>query len=399
MTLKSYTAEEYRVLAEDGPFCLLDNPRKNFYTSRRKSSNNQQYEVLMGVNHITAGIDDFMPPDNSAEATAQYGMTTTVQVSWHGVVDSDSIIPCLPDEYTAWSQGVSGYEFNRTALALEIGTKTSNWNSKPDWWVEQTLRNAAVWWAPRFIKYNLPLRYVTSRTEVNAMLKRGEAVGLTDHYVLDPGNRSDPGLHNGVNTFPRQRLLDYIAEEINRIVAPALPPGRTPISFFLGATGPDVFQWQQSLVRLGYQTAPSTETFGEATDVATKKFQLQNGLDADGKVGPASQSTMERCLSLLRNRIAGTNRYRTAIEVSRRAYPDGTQTVYLVDGVSMVDGISATALDGARLLVKGGSDNLPAGVPAEIARLKPIKVVAVGGGITDKALHAAQVAAGLTTQG
>lgn len=396
--MKIYTRDEYRELDLDneGPFCLLENPNQHFYKTRRKASTNQQYEILMAVNHITAGIDDWNPPDTSAEATAQYGMTTTRKASWHGIVDSDSIIPCLPDTHTAWAQGVSGYEFNRTGIALEIGARSPNWNAKPDWWVEDTIRNAAVWWAPRFIKYEMPVRYVTNRDEVAAMLRRGESVGFTDHYILDPANRSDPGLYGGKNTFPRDMLMEYVNEEISRRKAPPAPPGRAGNVFFLDAVGADVYAWQEKLQRLGYLDHVPTGTFANLTDEATRAFQDANGLVVDGRVGPASQEKMEGVLSLLSNRIEGPNRYSTAVEISQVAFPNGSDAVFLIDGVSLVDGIAASELDGAKLLVRPGNDRLPSGVAAEIARLKPTRVYAVGGGVTDAALHAAQVAAGLT---
>lgn len=397
--MRVYTADEYRELDldDEGPFVLVSNPHQNYYKTRRKASTNQQYKILMAANHITAGIDDFNPPDTSAESTAAWGATTPTKASWHAVLDSDSIIPCLPDEYTAWAQGVSGYEFNRTGLGLEIGAKSPDWNAKPDWWVEATIRNAAIWWAPRFIKYELPVRYVTSRDEVAAMLRRGEPVGFTDHWILDPNNRNDPGRHGGKNTFPREMLMQYTQEEISRRLGPPpAPPGRSGSVFFLGATGADVYEWQASLQRLGYLNHEPTGTFAQLTDEATREFQRLNGLGVDGRVGPASRQKMEGVLSLLSNRIEGPNRYATAVEVSKVAYPNGSDAVFLVDGVSLVDGIAASELVGSKLLVRPNSNNLPAGVAAEVARLKPTRVVAVGGGVTDGALHAAQVAAGLT---
>lgn len=395
--MKVYTPEEYRKLDLDKEtgFNLLLNPNQNYYKTRRRASTNQQYEILMAVNHITAGLKDFNPPDTSAESTTQYGMTTNVKVSWHNCLDSDSLLPGLPDSHTAWAQGVTGFEFNRTGLALEIGTRLPNWNAKPSWWVDAVIRNAAIWWAPRFIKYELPVVYKTNRNEINTLLRSGRPVGFTDHYVLAPGARVDPGLHNGRNTFPRQMLIEYTKEEISKRKGVS-NPGRSGSVFFLGAVGADVYKWQSELQQLGYLDHVPTGNFLSLTDAATREFQRAHGLTVDGRVGPASQNTMKGVLSLLSNRISGSNRYNTAIEVSKVAFPKGSKTVYLITGEGIVDGIPASTLSGAKLLVRQGSDNLPSGVASEIKRLKPTKVVAIGGGVSDAQLHAAQSAAGLT---
>lgn len=394
--MKVYTPEEYRKLDLDKEtgFNLLQNPNQNYYRTRRKASTNQQYEILMAVNHITAGLKDFTPPDTSAESTTQYGMTTSVKVSWHNCLDSDSLLPGLPDTHTAWAQGVSGFEFNRTALALEIGTREPNWDAKPQWWVDAVIRNAAIWWAPRFIKYEMPVVYKTNRNEINTLLKAGRPVGFTDHYVLAPGIRVDPGYHNGKNTFPRQMLIEYTKEEISKRKGVS-NPGRSGNVFFLGAVGADVRKWQVELRRLGYLDHAPTGNFLKLTDTATREFQRVHGLTVDGRVGPASQNTMKGALSLLSNRISGTDRYKTAIAVSKAAYPAGAPTAYLIAGDALVDGIPASTLAGPKLLVRPGSDRLPSGLAAELKRLGLTKVVAVGGGVSDAQLHKAQVAAGI----
>lgn len=399
--MKIYTGDEYRTLEDpinnEGPWAILDNPSKNYYTTRLKTSTNTQYKILMAVNHLAVGIDDWNPPDTSAEATAAYGATTTRQASWHGVADSDSIIPCLPDSHTAWAQGVSGYEFNRTGLALEIGARSTDWNAKPTWWVEQAIRNAAIWWAPRFMAYDLPLRYVQTRAEVDAMLRRGEPVGFTDHWRLDTSYREDPGLYEGKDTFPSDMLLEFTEQEIDyRTPKPQFPVGRGPNVFFLGAEGADVATWQGKLVRLGYLNDYATGKFEASTDQATRDFQAALVLTIDGRVGSDTQTIMDGCIANL-SVISGPNRYATSVEVSRLAYPDGADDIFLLGGEALVDGIAASSLDGPKLLVAPNSVNLPKVVVEEIKRLRPARVHKVGGHVSDAQLHKAQVAAGLTS--
>lgn len=55
-----------------------------------------------------------------------------------------------------------------------------------------------------------------------------------------------------------------------------------------GDEGNDVFLWQSYLKGKGYSVGTLDGDFGTKTEAATKKWQSNNGLTADGIVGPAS---------------------------------------------------------------------------------------------------------------
>lgn len=80
-------------------------------------------------------------------------------------------------------------------------------------------------------------------------------------------------------------------------------------------------------------------------------------------------------------RIAGADRYSTAVEISRRAFPQRAEVVYLASGESFPDGLAAgpaaAAQGGPVLLTPRGS--APTLVLEEIQRLQPREVVIVGG--------------------
>ncbi|TEX47786.1 MAG: hypothetical protein B7C54_01600, partial [Acidimicrobiales bacterium mtb01] len=82
-------------------------------------------------------------------------------------------------------------------------------------------------------------------------------------------------------------------------------------------------------------------------------------------------------------RVAGVDRYETAAKLSQRSGTRTGGTVYLGSGLDVTSALaSATAAgrDGAPLLlVPGTSTRLPRSVTAELARLKPSRVVVVGG--------------------
>jgi putative cell wall-binding protein len=69
--------------------------------------------------------------------------------------------------------------------------------------------------------------------------------------------------------------------------------------------------------------------------------------------------------------VAGPNRYATAVEASKRAYPDGCDTVVIATGANWPDALGGAALAGAvhAPLLLTTKDSLPAVVSAEIDRL------------------------------
>lgn len=57
-----------------------------------------------------------------------------------------------------------------------------------------------------------------------------------------------------------------------------------------GMSGADVKVWQQQLWNDGYKSVAIDGAFGSGTEAATKSWQSQRGLPADGKVGPATRA-------------------------------------------------------------------------------------------------------------
>lgn len=94
-------------------------------------------------------------------------------------------------------------------------------------------------------------------------------------------------------------------------------------------------------------------------------------------------------------RIAGENRYATAAAVSASFWQPGeATTVYIANGQTFADAVSAgPSVDGPILLVPTG-DTVPAVTLAEIARLAPVTIVGIGGpsAVSDAQLTAAQAA-------
>ncbi|TKC17007.1 cell wall-binding repeat-containing protein [Robertmurraya kyonggiensis] len=87
--------------------------------------------------------------------------------------------------------------------------------------------------------------------------------------------------------------------------------------------------------------------------------------------------------SLNTNRINGTSRYDTAIEISKRTFPNGTDTVIIVTGQDFPDALCATPLayqlNAPILLTK--SNSLPDSVRQEITRLGANRAIILGGNL------------------
>ncbi len=80
-------------------------------------------------------------------------------------------------------------------------------------------------------------------------------------------------------------------------------------------------------------------------------------------------------------RLAGTDRYATAVAASQDAFPTGAKRVYVAVGTDFPDalagGAAAGVAGGPVLLVR--SDSIPSVVASELARLAPSEIVVLGG--------------------
>lgn len=81
------------------------------------------------------------------------------------------------------------------------------------------------------------------------------------------------------------------------------------------------------------------------------------------------------------DRLAGEDRYETAVAIARRQFPGTASSVYLARGVDpIVDALAGGILsDGPILLIPGDCASVPSAVLSEVARLQPSTVVALGG--------------------
>lgn len=112
------------------------------------------------------------------------------------------------------------------------------------------------------------------------------------------------------------------------------------------------------------------------------EFTHVDGRDANGSYSRLAVAVDGRLVSGAQAvaRLAGENRYETAVAISQKRYATTKAvTVYLARGDRMDDALAGGALtDGPVLLVPSDGD-VPDSVRAEIRRLAPAQVIALGG--------------------
>lgn len=143
---------------------------------------------------------------------------------------------------------------------------------------------------------------------------------------------------------------------------------------------PSKFTYQWS--RDGSAIAGATSsTYAVTNDDAGRPLTVTVTGQVTGRGPVAKTSAAVTPKGYAATRLAGETRYETAVEVSKKAFPTGAKTVYLVTGEAFADALTVAPLaaskDAALLLATRGV--LPAATVTELKRLKPTKVVLIGG--------------------
>ena len=143
------------------------------------------------------------------------------------------------------------------------------------------------------------------------------------------------------------------------------------------------YQWKRDGAAIAGATGA---TYRVTNDDATRRITVTVTANVPGYGLQAKDSSTVSARGFGADRLAGLDRYETAVQVSQKSFPDGAKTVYLVVGTDFADALAAAPLaaanDGALLLTRPGG--LPQSTEAELKRLAPKSVVIVGGtGVVD----------------
>ena len=249
----------------------------NWYTSRL----NPIQGIVM---HTAENLPDITPPDRGAEAIADYGARATRSVSWHSTVDSDSIIPMLPDSYTAWHART----VNSRTLGIEMATQARKWDEVPNWYRVAMMTNAARVCAVWSREHDIPLVHLTMN-----LFNAGER-GYLAHADVDPTRRSDPGWQRADWDY----FFTLVEQEMGNM--PDYTYRRGDRDFH---TGGPIKRAQRAMKRAGFDIDVDG-IFGPVTESALREFRRWRGFDKPDVepvlLTPALQAELDRFLPLMK---------------------------------------------------------------------------------------------------
>jgi hypothetical protein len=197
-------------------FFLLDNPPASaqFRSPRR--------EPLSGivVVHTSESIMDNVGPDTGAENVAEFISRRSDPGSYHELIDSDSVVPLVPDDYESFQVAADGH--NRHAWGVSFACRSSDLDPDAEW-TRRAIAIAGVrireFWQRNGFDPNDAARWI-SRDD--AVARRGP--GLVTHGTVQPADRSDAW-----TTHPRRvELEQMLAAAITNTAQPIPVPPEEP---------------------------------------------------------------------------------------------------------------------------------------------------------------------------
>jgi len=169
-------------------------------------------------------------------------------------------------------------------------------------------------------------------------------------------------------------------------------PGVKVVYIATGVNFPDALAGSAASGGAGPILLVSKDTIPEATLAELKRLRPKRivVLGGTGVVSRAVETTLRRHGTT--SRQSGRDRYSTAAQISARHFNSGVPVVYVATGENYPDaltgGPAAAKLGGPILLTR--KDTVPAATVAELKRLKPRRIVVLGGtGVVSRAVEKA----------
>ncbi len=163
--------------------------------------------------HTTESFADLIAPDTGAEAVANYFATTATQASYHTLVDSDSVVDCLPAglDGTVPHVAFHCYQRNTANLGISFALRATEWAEVGEQWASAALERGADVVAAWCRRWDIPARRIT-RDEADAGM-----AGISGHGILQPEDRTDPGASTVFepSLFPWARFLAMVNERLD----------------------------------------------------------------------------------------------------------------------------------------------------------------------------------------
>jgi peptidoglycan hydrolase-like protein with peptidoglycan-binding domain len=270
------------------------------------------------------------------------------------IVDIDSSVAMMPDDYVAFGVAASGY--NSRCWMIAIGANSSDLDgNNPDTQAEIDRMGAEIvaFWQRNGIDVASASQFIGEEVK--------DRPGLAHHGDVQPWDRSDAWSRREDRWVFDSLLLQAI--ERHSGASPALPVTPTqpvpvlPESIWkVGSTGDKVREIQKVV------GVTADGVFGPKTEAAVRQWQSNLGLGADGIWGPATEEATHNLFVFLANlpavaEVAPDNAFFAAVadarqQVLRQGSTGGAVKILQVGlngrGYALVgDGIFGAATDGA----------------------------------------------------
>ncbi len=223
-----------------------------------------------------------------------------------------------------------------------------------------------------------------------AELTPEEAAGaIVNGTTNQTGNQIDELVTSTLRNSLLGLPLDLPAINIMRARDVGVPPLQVARKTFYDATGNSILEPYTSWTDFGL-ALKNGNNFGRGDSTAS----LVNFVAAYGKhpsvTGAETLLEKRAAAELLVNgtqtvetatRVSGPNRWATPAEVSRTMFETGVPVVYIANGTTFPDALAggpAAAADGGPILLVG-QNSIPSATALELFRLKPGRVVVLGG--------------------
>jgi len=266
-------------------FYLLNNPpaTQQFYPSRNSG--------LSGgvVIHTTEGSGGY----SAAENTAGFISRRSDPGSYHMIVDVDSSVAMMPDDYTAFGVAASGY--NSRCWMIAIGARSSDLDgNSPDTQAEIDRMGAEIvaFWQRNNIDIASASQFIGEEVK--------NRPGLAHHGDVQPQDRSDAWSRREDRWVFDSLLLQAIGRHSGAApVAPPTPTQPVPVPpqsvWHLGSSGDKVSEIQKVV------GVTQDGIYGPQTASAVSQWQTNLSLPPDGVWGPQTEEATHNLFVFLSN--------------------------------------------------------------------------------------------------
>jgi hypothetical protein len=221
--------------------------------------------------HTTESIIDRSPPDLGAENVARYISRRQEPGSYTRIIDSDSTVFLVPDDYTTFSIATAG--FNSRTLSLALACRSSDLHPHDAWTLAAFDRLAAnmvqAWQAGGF---DPAPQFITAAEAL-------ERPGIFHHGDAQPRDRSDAWTRHPHRAGLSDALLAAIHRHLDSRPVPSPVPPEAPMLPFpliLAHEGKDLWWVTDGLTKRPVNTQAEVQELVDAGLILPER-------DADGR--------------------------------------------------------------------------------------------------------------------